>query len=113
MIISEEVLKSGITPQVLREEVEEAEKKLGRKITVIVGTNEKVSDEEMHKLLPSLEEEVKNHHMKFAALTVVVPGVGMTTLNILLAEYLYEDNACMNFLLKQAKYKLTKINLVD
>lgn len=113
MIISEEVLKVELTPQVLREQVEAAEKKTGRKVTVIVGTNESVSDEKLHELLPDAEKEIRKHNMKFAALTFGIPRVGMATLNILLTEYLYEDNACKNFLIKQAKYGLTKVNLVD
>lgn len=112
MIIHEENVEK-LTTQKLREMVKSAENKLGRKITVIVGTNENVSDEKMHKFLPIVEKEVKKKKMKFAATTIIMPGTGAVTLNILFAEYLHDENACANFLIKQKKYGLTKVNLVD
>lgn len=113
MIIKEYDLKCAPTSDILRKQVKEAEKELGRRITVIVGTKDELKDEAMHEMLPMVEKEIRKNHMKFAATTVLAPGEGAITLNILLAEYLHEDNACANFLIKQAKYKLTKINLVD
>lgn len=113
MIIKEYDLKCAPTSDILRKQVKEAEKELGRRITVIVGTKDELKDEAMHEMLPMVEKEIRKNHMKFAATTVLAPGAGAITLNILLAEYLHEDNACANFLIKQAKYKLTKINLVD
>lgn len=112
MIIHEENVANLTIPK-LRELVKSAENKFGRKITVIVGTKEEVSDQKMHELLPFVEEKVRKHKMKFAATTVIMPGIGAVTLNILFAEYLHDENACANFLVKQKKYGLIKVNLVD
>lgn len=112
MILKQEEIK-GLNINTLREKVAEAEKELGRKVTVIVGTKENVTDEMLHELLPMVELQVKKRNMKFAATQVGALGAGFVTLNILFAEYLYDDNACANFLIKQVKYSLTKINFVD
>lgn len=117
MIISEKVLKKGLTVDVLREQVKECEhafEKNGRKVTAIVGTKGSVSDEVLHKLLPEAERAMKKFGMKFAAGSFINPGNGrLITLNVLMAQYLDDDNACQNFLIKQRKYGLTKVNIID
>lgn len=114
MVISEKILKGGLTVDGLREQVKDAERVLGRKVTAIVGTQEGVSDVVLHELLPIVEKAMNEHKMKFAAGSFVNPQNGsMITLNVLLAENLDDDNACENFLVKQVKYKCTKVNLVD
>lgn len=112
MIILEEKAQI-ISAEGLRKKVKEAEKILGRKITVIVGTNESVDDKTLHKYLADAERIVREHNMKFAALSMGDLEKGLFTLNILFAEYLDDNNACANFLIKQVKYNLTKVNLVD
>lgn len=118
MIISEKALKKGLTVDMLREQVKEAESifgQNGRKVTAIVGTKDSVSDEVLHMLLPEAEKAMKKFGMKFAAGSFVNPKKNgkLITLNVLRAEYLEDDNACQNFLIKQVKYGLTKVNIVD
>ena len=66
------------------------------------------------KLFGKRIKELRNRNMKYAAVGAMIPGIFKTQMiNILFAEYLDEDNALMNFLIKQKKYSLTKVFIME
>lgn len=98
----------------LRKMIRDAEKRHNVKVHYLVGTKEDVTEEEAYLAIPLFEPELRNRNMKYAAVGAIIPGIFKTQMiNILFAEYLDEDNALMNFLIKQKKYSLTKVFIME
>lgn len=113
MILEEQFTSIGV-PDEFRSFVRDAEKRHNVKINYIVGTRDNVSEEEVYRLLPIIEPELRKRNMKFAATGIIIPRtVKVEMINVLFAEYLDEDNALMNFLIKQKKYFLTKVYIIN
>lgn len=101
------------THEQLRDAVSAYERQSGKQVRVIVGVKASMTEQEALSALPLVEEQVRMAGLKFAATTIIIPGVGMTTLNILFKEYLNIDNAAQNFVIKQKKYELQKVFFMD
>ncbi len=108
--------EQSITLNGLREMVVEAKRYIIPR--VLVGTKTEVPEKELYEMLDVIEYQVKERRlkMKFFATTIVPTTYPLTTpvtLNLLYTKFIDEDNACMNFLIKQMKYELRTIYIVD
>lgn len=107
--------EQSITLNGLREIVEDARRYITPR--VLVGTKNEIPEKELYEMVDEVEMQVKEQglNMKFFATTIIptTPPLKPITINLLYIKFINDENACMNFLIKQAKYGLRTIYIAD